>query len=79
MSKNKVERTSLGLRNALFDELDRLKAGETTAQKASATAKLAGQIINSVKIEIDYHRTVEGVLNSKTADAIKSTSVLQLG
>ena len=35
-----VARTSAGLRNALFDELDGLRSGTTNATKANATAKL---------------------------------------
>lgn len=47
-------RTAQGLRDALFDEWEALRRGESTPQKARATALLAGQIISSVRMEIDY-------------------------
>lgn len=55
---NPVERTSLGLRNALFDEIDALRRGESNPQKAGAVAKLAVQIIGSVQMDIEYQKHV---------------------
>ena len=57
MSKT-VVRTSSGLRGVLFDELDALRAGDSNPQRAQAVAKLACQIINSVKMEIEFHSHV---------------------
>lgn len=54
----KVERTSQGLRDALFDELDALRAGESNPQRASALSKLAVQIINSATMEIEFQKYV---------------------
>lgn len=51
-------RTSSGLRGALFDELDALRRGDSNPQRAQAVAKLACQIINSVKMEIEFHSHV---------------------
>lgn len=48
----KVERTSAGLREALFDELDGLRSGETNATQANATAKIAGTIVDTVNMEM---------------------------
>ena len=53
-----VERTSAGLRDALFDEWDLLRRGLSTPQKASAIARLAQAAVNSVKIEIEYQKHV---------------------
>lgn len=50
-------RTSEGLRDTLFDELDKLRAGESEPMRASAVAKLAVQIINSAMIEVHLGRT----------------------
>ncbi len=49
-------RTSAGLRDALFDELDGLRAGTTNPAKANAVAKLAGQVIDTVKMELDVQK-----------------------
>lgn len=53
-----VKRTSQGLRDALFDELDALRNGESTPQRAAATSKLAVQIINSANMEIEFQKYV---------------------
>lgn len=53
-----VVRTSAGLRDALFDELDSLRAGTTNPAKANAVAKLADQVIATVKMELDVQKHV---------------------
>ena len=58
VNEKQVIRTSAGLRDALFDELDALKAGDTNPAKANATAKLADQIVNTVKLEMDVQKHV---------------------
>jgi len=51
---NKVtERTSSGLCDALFEEFDMLRNGKSDPHRASAIAKLAVQIINTKKLEIE--------------------------
>lgn len=53
---NPTVRTSAGLRDALFDELDGLRNGESNPAKANAVAKLAGQVIDTVKMELDVQK-----------------------
>ena len=48
-----TERTSAGLCEALFEEFDLLRNGLSDAHRASAVAKLAVQIINTKKLEIE--------------------------
>jgi len=48
-----TERTSAGLCEALFEEFDLLRSGLSDAHRASAVAKLAVQIINTKKLEIE--------------------------
>jgi len=45
-------RTSAGLRDALFDELDRVRAGTSNPTCANAVAKLASGVIESVRMEL---------------------------
>ncbi len=52
-SKKFTERTSAGLCDALFQEFDLLRNGQSDPHRASAVAKLAVQIINTKKLEID--------------------------
>ena len=59
MSKREItEQSTVGLRETLFNELDELRNGRSNPQRASAAAKLAVQIINSAKMEIEYQRYV---------------------
>lgn len=53
----KVKRTSQGLRDILFEELEELRSGEGDPSKAMAVANLAKQIINIAKVEMDYINT----------------------
>lgn len=48
-----TDKTSSGLCDALFDEFDLLRNGLSDAHRASAVAKLAVQIINTKKLEIE--------------------------
>lgn len=50
------KRTTKGLRDVLFDEIEALRNGDGDASRALAVANLAKQIINVAKIELDYHR-----------------------
>ena len=52
-------RTSAGLRDALFDELDALRNGSTNPAKANAVAKLADQVIATVKMELDVQKHMQ--------------------
>ncbi len=49
----KVNRTSAGLRDTLFDAIERLNAGDIDAGQGAAIAKLAREICNSVHLEIE--------------------------
>jgi hypothetical protein len=55
--KNPV-RTTQGLRDVLFDEIEELRSGEGDPTKSMAVANLAKQIINVAKIELDFHRQI---------------------
>lgn len=48
-----TEKTSTGLCDALFEEFDLLRNGLSDPHRAGAVAKLAVQIINTKKLEIE--------------------------
>ena len=50
--KKAIPYTPEGLRQALFDELNLLRAGRTTTWKARATALLARQILHAAQLEL---------------------------
>lgn len=56
--KSKMNRTSKGLRNVLFDEIDSIRQGESNPARARALAMLANTALKSVEVEIEYHKYV---------------------
>ena len=55
-----VKRTSAGLREALFDEIDRLRRGEVDPKRVNAIARISGEIVNTVKMEIEVANYLAG-------------------
>jgi hypothetical protein len=53
MKPTKIERTSAGLRDALFDAIEKLRSGDIEAQDAKALAALSHQICATVSLEIE--------------------------
>ena len=43
------------LRDHLSEVFDELRAGDIEAKNASELANLAGKMINSAKVQLDYH------------------------
>ena len=53
---SQIERSTLGLREVLFRELDSLIAGKSNPERTTAVAKASCQIINTAKLELAYAR-----------------------
>jgi hypothetical protein len=51
-----IVRTSAGLRDAIFDELDAIRAGASNPTRANAVAKLATSIVETVHMEVEVQR-----------------------
>lgn len=79
VSENPVARTSAGLRDALFDELDALRAGRTNPAQANATAKLSSSIIETVKMELDVQRHIGKYAGQENKKLAELNSPVQLG
>lgn len=58
-SKQKAGRTTQGLRDILFDEIEELRSGNGDPTKSLAVANLAKQIVNTAKVELDFQRTLQ--------------------
>ena len=54
-----VHRDTIGLRDALFDELDALRNGTSNSGRANATAKVCGTIIESVRMELEMRKFMQ--------------------
>lgn len=50
--KTKIERTSAGLRDSLFDAMERVRDGDMAPEDATAFSKLASNICSTVELEI---------------------------
>ena len=62
-----VVRTSAGLRNALFDELDALRNGTSDPPRANSVSKLAAQVVATVNMELEVHRMAEKLPGAEKA------------
>jgi hypothetical protein len=51
-----VGRTSAGLRDAIFDEIDAMRNGESNPTRANAVAKLAAGIVDTVRMDIEVQK-----------------------
>lgn len=57
--QSKPNRTTQGLRDILFEEIEELRSGDGDPQKSLAVANLAKQIINTAKVELDFVRVIQ--------------------
>lgn len=57
----KRTRTSEGLRDVLFDEIEELRSGKGDPTKSLAVAHLARQIVNTAKVEIEFQRHLDAM------------------
>lgn len=53
-----VERTTEGLREMLFNELELLHSGKIDAARTRATANLARQIIESIRVQVQFGKVL---------------------
>lgn len=51
-----IVRTSAGLRDAIFDEIDSIRNGSSNPTRANAVAKLAAGVVETVRMELEVQR-----------------------
>lgn len=68
-----IARSSAGLRDAMFDELDALRNGESNPTRANAVAKLAGSIVETVRMELDAQKHLRGAASDANAHSALGT------
>lgn len=61
-----ISRTTHGLRDILFDEIERMRGPEADPTRALAVANLSKQIIGTTKVELEFHRTIANLADSGT-------------
>jgi hypothetical protein len=75
-----VSRTSAGLRDALFDEIDAVRDGTSNPTRANAVAKLATGIADTVRMEIEVSKHMRGASDAVGSVAFAGQpAALQLG
>ncbi len=57
----KLDRTTQGLRDILFDEIDMMRSDKADPTRALAVAKLARQIISTAEVELELCRTMNAL------------------
>lgn len=65
----KVNRTSAGLRDAIFDELDAIRDGTSNPTRANAVAKLAGSIVETVRMEVEVQKHIRQTSQTKEVNS----------
>lgn len=56
-----VIRTSAGLRDAIFDELDAIRSGHSNPARANTVARLASSIVETVQMELEVQRHLKAL------------------
>lgn len=70
-----ITRSTSGLRTALFEEMEALRQGSSNAQRARSVAMMANSILQSVQVEIEYHKYV----NANQGKVVGESKVVSLG
>lgn len=66
-------KTSIDLRQTLFNELDKLCKGQTDYKHANAVAKMSSEIINTVRAEIEAAKFMSDYEVSSLATPLRLT------
>ena len=73
----KVKRTSEGLRNVLFDEIDALRKGTSNPAKARALSQAVSVILKSVEVDIEFQKYVSEL--GEKSESLSKIGSLVLG
>lgn len=68
-----LNRTLAGVREALFEELDRLRNGECDVKRAAATALLCKGIIDSAALQLQYEKAWQ---EKKISDKLRAIELV---
>ena len=81
--EKKLVRNTTGLRDALFEEWEALRDGSSNPARARSIAMMANTILQSVQVEIEYHKYVSDISKVPQLENKKSiefgTTQIQLG
>jgi hypothetical protein len=69
-------RTTSGLRDVLFDEIERMQGKDADPQRARAVANLSREIINTARVEIEFQRALASLKNNGGEEVALGTLAL---
>lgn len=69
----KLNRTLAGVREALFDQIDALRAGTADTETSKAVAELAKGILDSAKIQLEFEKAWA---DKKIADKLRAIELV---
>lgn len=73
-----ITRTTAGLRDILFDEIEGLRSGTSNPNRANSVAKLACGIIDSARLDMEAQRYLRSTAKKLGGNGRKSASFFQL-
>jgi len=82
MTSKTLVRNTVGLRDALFEEWESLRDGSSNPARARSIAMMANTILQSVQVEIEYHKYVSDISKvpqDGKKDISLGTTQIQLG
>jgi hypothetical protein len=80
VASSPVSRTSAGLRDAIFDEIDAIRNGESNPTRANAVAKLAAGIVDTVRMDIEFQKFAQATAGkTKAVETAQVPASLSLG
>lgn len=72
---DKTKRTSSGLREMLFDEIDALRSGESNPARARALATMASTVLRSVEVEVEFQKYVAAATSKNASGKLGSLNL----
>lgn len=68
-----IQRTSVGLREAIFEEIDNIRKGVSNPSRANAMSKLVMSVVETVRMEIEVQRFINqgGPSATQAAQAVE--------
>lgn len=81
MAVKKLARNTVGMRDALFEEWEALRDGSSNPARARSIAMMANTILQSVSVEIEYHKYVSSIEtpNTQKKSIDMNSTQIQLG
>lgn len=70
MDKLQHATTTEDLRDILFEEIELLRSGKITAQRSRATANLARQIIESIRVQVQFGKMLTEMKGQKLGNEV---------